>query len=120
MMNQYEVPALLADELPAIGADLKQVKPLGNVHSSIRILTEYTGQMVSVHQLEVVKHCMRVAEQLYVKGNNLIRNAIENVFVYAISSMRSCCSKPEWQRIQSQMPVTLHSLYVQQVLKSGI
>lgn len=118
-MNQYEVPALLSDELPALDADLKQVK-LGNVHSCIRLFTEYTGKMIRIHQVDMVKHCMRVAEQLYVKGNGLIRNAIENVFVYAISSMRSCCSKGEWQHIQAQMPVTLHSLYVQQVLKSGI
>ncbi|RFM27429.1 hypothetical protein DXN05_15530 [Deminuibacter soli] len=119
-MNQYEVPALLADELPAIGAELKMVKSFGNVLGSVRIFTEYTNKMVAIHQLEMVKHCMCLAEQLYVKGNNLTRNAIENVFVYAISSMRCCCSKGEWQHIQSQMPVTLHSLYVQQVLKSGL
>ena len=120
MMNQYEVPALLADELPALKAELKQVSPLGNVNSCIRLLTEYTGKMATIHRLDSVKQCMKLAEKLYVRGNNLIRNAIENVFVFSLTILMYSCGRTEWQAIQAQMPVTLHSQYVQQVLKSGV
>lgn len=119
-MNQYEVPALLADELPVLQHELKQVSPLGNVNGCIRLLTEYTGKMAAMHRLDNVKQCMKLAEKLYVRGNNLVRNAIENVFVYSLTGLMYNCGRQEWQRIQAQMPVTLHSLYVQQVLQSGV
>lgn len=120
MINQYEVPALLEDEFPALSADLKQINPFGSIYKTISLLTNYTKTMVQLHRFDHVKHCMQLAERLYERGNALVRNAVENVFVYAFSSMRTSCERGEWVTLQAEMPLTLHSLYVKQVLKTGI
>ena len=119
-MNIYEVPAVIEDELPAVKEELRKDCPAGNIHAVLKVLVKYTRRMISLHDLPAVNRCMSLADKLYNRGNNLVKNAIENVFVYAFSGMRSACDGSEWRLIQAKMPVSLHSLYVKQIYRSGI
>jgi hypothetical protein len=119
-MNQYEIPAMLEDELPAIAPDLKENAIKGNVTNAIKVLTNYTRKLVSLHDLPAVVKCMQVADKIYEKGNNVVRNAVENVFVYSFSGLQCACNKLEWKVIQAKMPLSLYSAYVRQIYKSGI
>jgi len=119
-MNTYEVPAMLEDEIPAIGEELRRECPAGNIHAAIQTLVKYTRKMISLHDLSAVNKCMTLADKLYIKGNSLVKNAVENVFVYSFSGLRSACGLTEWKLIQAKMPVALHSLYVKQIYRSGI
>lgn len=118
-MNQYEVPAVMADELPEIKTELRHLSVLGNVNTAMQILADFTTNMIQQHNYNTVQKCMHVADRIYRRGNNLIRNAVENVFVYSFSTLRTVCNKAEWKLLQARMPVTLYSLYVNQVLKTG-
>lgn len=118
-MNQYEVPALLADELPEIKTELRHLSVLGNVNTVMQILADFTNRMIMQHDLFMVQKCMHLADRIYSRGNNLIRNAVENVFVFSFSTLRLACNKTEWKVLQQRMPVTLYSLYVNQVSTSG-
>jgi len=119
-MNIYEVPAVIEDELPAVKAELRQDCPAGNIHAAIQVLVKYTRNMIRLHNLPAVSKCMLLADKLYTRGNNLVKNAVENVYVYAFSGMRSSCEGKEWQLIQAKMPVSLYSIYVRQIYRSGI
>ena len=70
--------------------------------------------------LRVVKKCFAITENIYSKGNKVVRDAIENVYVYSFSSLLSVCKREERIKIQSLMPLGLHTAYVQQVLNSGL
>lgn len=118
-MNQYEVPALMADELPEIKHELKHLSVLGNINTAMHILADFTNHMIVEHNYAMVQKCMNLANRIYTKGNNLIRNAVENVFVYSFSTLRATCNRTEWKLLQARMPVTLYSLYVNQLLKTG-
>jgi len=120
MINQYEVPARLVAELPEIAKDLKAFSPTINIFKSIQCLTNFTRNKVIRHDLKAVKKCFAVAEDIYVKGNTLVKDAIENVFVYSFSSLMNQCDNEERKQVQAIMPIILHTAYVQQVLKSGI
>lgn len=119
-MNNYEVPAMLEDALPDIKESLNERPVLGNVHAAMQVLAKYTRKMIYLHDLPAVATCMRVAAGIYDKGNALVKNAVENVFVYSFSGMRTACEKTEWNAIQARIPMTLYSLYVQQIYKSGL
>ncbi len=119
-MNQYEIPAILEDELPAIATDLKEQAVTGNVTHAIKVLTAYTRRLLSLHDLPAVVKCMQVADKIYDKGNQVVRNAVENVFVYSFSGLQCACNRLEWKVIQAKMPVSLYSAYVRQIYKSGI
>lgn len=119
-MNQYEIPAMLEDELPAIAPSLKENAVTGNVTQAIKVLAHYTRSLLSLHDLPAVVKCLQVADKIYEKGNQVVRNAVENVFVYSFSGLQCACNKVEWKVIQARMPLSLYSAYVRQIYKSGI
>lgn len=120
MINQYEVPAYLVDELPEMKEELRKASPTLNIFKSIQCLADYTKNKVVSHDLLMVKKCFSLAEELYSRGNTIVKNAIENVVVFAFSSLMYVCSEEERNKLQSMMPLCLHTAYIQQVLKSGI
>ena len=120
MLNQYEVPAYLADRIPAIVPDLKTISPTLNIFKTIQCLANYTREKVTQHDFKSVKKCFAIAEDVYMKGNSQVKNAIENIFVYSFSSLLNLGSNDEKRQLQAVMPLHLHTAYVQQILKSGI
>jgi hypothetical protein len=118
-MNQYEVPALIADNIPEVRHELAEQAATGNVNNALHILTDYTFKMCKAHDLPGIQKCMKLADKIYVKGNNLVKNAVTNVFVYSFSMFRMSCNSIEWRLLQAKMPITLYSIYMQQVMKSG-
>lgn len=120
MINQYEVPAYLADALPEIKEDLKNISPTLNIFKSTQCLSEFTRKKVMQHDLMGIKKSFAIAEYLYTKGNPAVRDAIENVFVFSFSSLLYIGNKNERLELQGLMPLSLHTAYVQQILKSGI
>lgn len=119
-MNSYEVPAIIEDALPDIKDEWGDKNVLGNINATMLVLVKYTRKMMHLHNLPAVVRCMRLADKIYNKGNDLVKNAVENVFVYAFSGIKACCDAPEWRRVQAGMPITLYSIYVRQIYRSGI
>ncbi|MBZ4191225.1 DUF7674 family protein [Niabella beijingensis] len=119
-MNQYEIPAIIEDELPAICHELETTRKFGDAIQIMQILSAFASRMLSMHQLPVVIKCMRMVEKIYEKGDTLVKNAIENVFVLSFSGMRNKCDTMEWNLLSAKMPITLYSLYIQQHYKPGI
>jgi hypothetical protein len=112
------------DEIqPWIGNQLPQLKEdLGTTHTlyqSIQVLTDYTKRMALAHDFKMVARCMALVTKIYNKGNNLVRDAVENVFVYSFSSMMQACNTAEWRITQSYMPSELYAVYLRQVLRSN-
>lgn len=119
-MNQYEAAAHIADEIPEIQKEIVRAPVFGSAYLSVKVLANYTGKMLQQHQLRQVQRCMLLAEKIYNRGNQLMKTAIENVFIFSFSSLRLSCSRQEWLEIQRIMPAVLFSLYIQQVLKPGV
>ncbi|SFW89664.1 DUF7674 family protein [Chitinophaga sancti] len=114
-MNQYEAAAEIADEIPSIQKEIVKAPVFGSAYLCIKVLANYTLKMIQDHQIREVQHSMRLAEKIYNKGNQLVKTAIENVFIYSFSAMKMVCSRQEWQEIQSKMPVNIFSIYIQQL-----
>lgn len=119
-MNQYEVSAEIADQIPEIQKEIVRPPVFGSVYMSVKVLTTYTGKMLHEHQLRQVERCLKLADKIYHRGNKMVKTAVENVFIFSFSNMQGHCTKREWQQIQTMMPVTLFSLYIQQIMKPGI
>lgn len=118
MFNQFEVPAYIAGNLPEMRTELALANASTSAYQSIRVLTDYTRRMALEHEFKTVEKCMSLVQKLYQKGNNIVRSAIENIFIYSFSTLMSHCNSVEWRIVQSYMPTELYSLYIQQVLKS--
>jgi hypothetical protein len=122
-MNQYEVPSFLQEALPEMkevmvkkGVSINMFDP----YQSVQCLTDFTLKNAHDHNIKMLKRCFVAAERLYVRGNEMIKNAINNVFIHSFSILFADCSgRLERIKIQSVMPPYLYSAYVQQILKSN-
>ena len=123
MMNQYEVPSYLQDALPEMKEVLVKEGVSSNLfdpYKSVQCLTDFTLKNAHEHNIKMLKRCFMAAERLYVRGNEMIKNAINNIFIRSFSMLfADCDSRVERIKIQSVMPPYLFSAYVQQVLKSN-
>ena len=115
MMHEFEVPAYISGTLPQLK---REFTPGCHAYDAVQVLTDYTKRMALQHNFKEVKVCMSLIEKLYGKGDTLVKNAVENIFVFSFSSMRLLCNIVEWRMVQSIMPSTLYTLYMQQVLRS--
>ncbi len=118
MINQYEVVACMRDEFPQVSNDIPELAAL-DIHSTIQGLTDYAKQKATLNDFLEVKKCMLFAEKMYGKGNKYVKDVIENIFVYSFSSML-LCERSQKMKLLALIPLSLYSVYVQQILKSHI
>jgi hypothetical protein len=118
MLNQSQIPAYIAGQLPQISRDLTGNGTTLTAWQSIQVLTDYTKRMALEHDFKTVGKCMSLMAKLYEKGNALVRTAVENVFIFSFSSMLYNCNIVEWRIVQSYMPAELYAVFIEQVLKS--
>jgi hypothetical protein len=119
MVTQYEIPALIAGQLPQVSREIYRPGAQLTAYQSIQVLTDYTKRMALEHDFNMVGKCMRLIGRLYEKGDSLVRNAVENIFIFSFSTLFSRCNMVEWRIAQSYMPAPLYGLYIRQVTKSN-
>jgi hypothetical protein len=118
MINQLEIPMFLEDAIPEITEDLKVCKK-DDAYKLMYTLSDFTHKNIEQHNYNVVKRCFQVADKLYTKGNAIVKNAVENVFVHTFSRILAQNNK-EKGIIAGLIPGTLYALYMHQCIKSGI
>ncbi len=117
MLNQYKVPAYLIEELPEIIKEFKFMYPSISIYKSIQCLHNFTSRRVMQNDLQKVKRCFAVAENIYCNGDNNVRSAIEKVFVHSFPVLIDIWNQEEKIELQALMPLHLHNAYIEQVLK---
>ncbi|MBO9563246.1 MAG: hypothetical protein J7621_10745 [Niastella sp.] len=118
MITQYEVTSLLKEELPRLTGDSYPSRFAMDVYKSVQCFSDYTKQAVEDHNFNLAQKCFHVAEGLYRDGDAIVKNVIENVFVFSITSFMP---KDRIQKLilQSIIPASLYTVYVKQVMGSG-
>ena len=117
MINQLEVPMYLQDALPEIRENIKPDDKT-NAYKLMNTLTTFTSKNIQAHNYNVVKRCFKVADKLYSKGNCVVQNAVQNVFVYSFTNIFQTYSN-ERQDVLAIIPITLYTLYMAQVHHEG-
>lgn len=85
---------------------------------AIQALTDQAKCLALEHDFAGLKTCMNHVQKMYKSGNTAVRNAVENIFVFAFSSILPHCNQVEWHLVQSCMPAELYSLYIRQIMRS--
>ena len=117
MINQLEIPIYIEEALPEIHTDLV-LNNKGNAYDVMNTLMAFTFKNIKAHNYTVVKRCFKIADKLYNRGNTIVKNAVQNVFVYSFTKMFQNYPA-EKQELLAILPMTLYSLYITQVHHSG-
>lgn len=117
MINESEVDFYIDSQLPNMPHCPHSAKSVSHVYESISGLSDFLKQKFAEHDLVAVKKICYVAEYLYNKDSNTVKNGIEHVFIYSISAIMPA-ERQARRELQAIMPITIFSVYVQQVLRS--
>jgi len=117
MINQYEVSGYLEEALPGFNSVIDAEKKNSLYVTIYRLLT-FTTQRVSEHNYTAAKKCLDAVAKLYDKGNSVVKNAVENVYVYSFSNLIYAANTDKG-KLLSIIPITLYTLYVNQLYASN-
>jgi len=120
MISHEDVPQYVCREIPGFRQQLDQPSRNSNsVYHVMHTLVDYTNEQLKKQDYKGVEQCFLLVDRLYTTGNNLIRCAVENVFVYALDRtlMAFKCNK---QKVRSLLPPLLYQVYVEQMVSSNI
>ena len=118
MINQYQLPALLRQEIPALSICLFSGKTHSETYAFLHSFINYTRDAVKKHNLRLAKKCFDLADRIYCNGDRLVKVLIENNFVYSISSLLPDDAS-ERLKVRAVIPNRLYAMYVRQVMQSG-
>ena len=119
-MNQYEAADEILTVSPSAQTEIAGAIAANNAFEIIRGFTAHIKKLVAIGNLPLVYRCLRVMDKIYTRGNIRLKNAVENVFVFSLESITAVCTSTEKRKIMSQMPISLFTVYINQIYKSGI
>jgi len=118
MISQKQLSEYIKNSLPELSAQCNKAA-CRNPYDFAKQMLRYTQAQLAKNNMAMVKKCLRLACSLYEKGNQTVRNAIDNVYVFSFSHAILNSSKRHEEVIQA-MPPVLYNLYARQVIYSHI
>lgn len=118
-MDHTEAIQEIIKVLPETNQEFNEMYKTKTSFMVINVFTKQIKQIIIKKDSEVLSTCLQKMNDLYLKGDQALRNAVETVFVFSLDSLTFCCDKNYRQIIFNQLPTELHNAYVHQVYTSG-
>jgi len=118
MINEFEVAPFIIGHIPEIDTAYIEAGKKGCVYKNMHSLINYTVAMVKEHNYIAVKECFTTVDSLYDKGNNIVKNAVENVYVFALGNILHVEEAVSY-KLLAIMPLTLYTLYINHINTFG-
>lgn len=118
-MNQYEA----ADRILLLIPEAAKKLPVPNLSTGafelIRLFTSCIRRQVLEQDLLALVRSFRLMDRIYDQGDQLLKNAVEQVFVYSLDTVL-CCRSCHPESLWSLLPTGLYTAYSNQLCRSGI
>lgn len=118
MINEYEAEVYIYSHLPGINQRYHTTDS-NHLYENITNMADFMKKKFAQKDWKALSNIFNVAEVLYNKGNGMVKYGMQHVFIYAISSIMPS-EKEQRKQLQTIIPITLFSVYVQQILHSNI
>lgn len=117
MISQHELYSYVEEAFPEIREEMVTEKKQ-NPYMVMDALSKLTTRKAKEKNFKVVKKYFETADKLYERGNTVVKNAVENVYVYSFVKLFQAC-KAEKKQIMALIPLTLYTLYINQLYQHG-
>ncbi len=114
-ITENEVLTILSNELPQLETVVKNTCKQIKIYNTIGCFADVTKQMIKTGNIKEVKRCFNLAEKIWKKGNNTVKNAIENGYLVSLSAALDLNTK-----IKDMLNPPLKKEYNRQVYGHGI
>jgi len=121
MISRYEASQMIDSELKHNICRLNKNRTGLNVdlsfdiYRSVNDLTEIAWRAAVEHDFILLKQCFVLAEKLYNNGEQLVKDVLENTFIYAFSRIIPA-GKMEQCVFKAMIPKSFYSIYKRQIM----
>ena len=119
MIKETEILEVFGNELPEMNYSHEKTEDVNNIYKAMTCFANFTKSLVNKGDFKEVKHCFDIAEKLLKNGNSTVKNAIENGYLYSLSSILDYTT-PVSLKVKSLLTDSLKKEYNRQVCSSGI
>jgi hypothetical protein len=88
------------------------------VYETVSCLSNYTRKQLENRNYNIADKCLRVAGRLYERGNQVVKGAIEQHFLPALSGLPVTDANYRI-KLYSLVPASLYTLFIQQQIAAN-
>jgi len=118
-MNYLQATQEITVAIPEICDDLKKTT-IQNSYHIIEFLTDKIKTMIQQNNTSCLFKCLRKMDDLYKDGDKMVKNAIENSFIYSLDSCTAFCTKEYRDLIFNRLSPELQHVYARQIYSHNI
>lgn len=118
-MNYLQATQEITVAIPEICNDLKPTQ-IQNSYHIIGFLTDKMKTLIRQNNTNCLFKCMGKMNELYHDGDEMIKNAIENSFIYSLDNCTAFCDQEYRNLIFSHLSPTLQKVYARQIYSHNI
>lgn len=111
MIKETQVKDILGKNLPEM---ILPSENLRSLYKTISSFASYTKELIRQGNLPLVKDCFATAEYLLEEGTSNVKSAIENLYVFSVTSFLDLTGSVSKQ-VKELLPARIQSEYKKQV-----
>ncbi|MFU1855750.1 hypothetical protein ACK8HY_01905 [Sphingobacterium sp. NGMCC 1.201703] len=113
-INEQSASQYLADHYGEIKEEINDLSSRRNFAGIFQAIVNHINYLLSNGQVEKIGSRLKYMGWLYRRGNEQVRNIIENLFVRSFRGMKRRCTSEEWIYMYQQIPKNLKQIYLLQ------
>ena len=86
-ISQDNLLSLLANRIPEAQREFSLLSDDITLANILNKVFDVTDLLISQHKFRAVKRCLLAVEELLLNGNQAIRNAVRNVYMYRLATL---------------------------------
>lgn len=118
MFSQTNLSDEIERVIPALRQPLHTPECERSVYKQVDVLSHYVADKASDNELSAAKRALYLMDHLYREGNSTVKRAVENVFVFSLSNTLHRLGNNR-SRLLGLIPITLFTLYINQVMQKS-
>ncbi len=91
-------------------------KPKPTIYAQMQRFADITKTSLKEGNLERARHCAIIAEEIFNNGTSEVKNIVENVYVFSVTSFMELKN----YKVESIFAASLLSVYIHQINTSGV
>lgn len=118
-MNYLEAAQEITELVPDIQNEWND-SPHQNSLTVVRAFTECIKTMIRQNDRKLLFSCLQEMDKMYIHGDTMLKNAIDNTFIYSLDNCTAYCSAEYRKVIFSHISAELQQSYSKQIYSHGI
>ena len=118
-MNYLQATQEITVAIPEICDDLKKTS-IQSPYQIIEFLTDKMKAMIRQNNTDCLFKCIQKMDDLYKEGDRMVKDAVENSFIYSLDNCTAFCSKEYRDMIFSRLSPELQKVYARQIYSHSI